>query len=89
MVPRPLTGFEVEVLSLANALAGEAGELSNAIKKCFRDGTTPLSSEILLELGDIEHYTVRLILTLGSNLDEIRRMNVTKIESRRANRKLV
>ncbi len=55
---------------LANALAGEAGELSNVVKKIWRDGETSKRMEDLgEECCDVIIYLIMLLDVCGINID--------------------
>ena len=86
---KPLTEYELEVLMLSNAIAGEAGEVANKIKKALREGYRPGSgltrtvrSDLAFELGDTLHYLVRLINTMGYTTQQIMEMNKFKLDAR-------
>lgn len=71
------------------ALAGEAGELANEMKKVLRgdqgpwvDGTAlppDVRTKMLLELGDVVWYAVATAWELGSSLPEVMQMNRDKL----------
>lgn len=68
-------------------LAGEAGEVADKVKKTIRDHGGRFDAErrhaIALEAGDVLWYLAALARELGMDLDEIARLNVEKILSRR------
>ena len=66
-------------------LAGEVGELTNLVKKLYRDNRPLDDEETQLELGDILHYTVVISNLLGYNLDAIMYKNIKKLEGRTKN----
>lgn len=72
----PLFGFE-----------GEAGEVTEKIKKVFRDKNGVFSEEdnvaILKELGDTLWYLTQLSREFGSSLKEVAKLNIEKLEGRR------
>lgn len=69
---------------LAAALAGEAGELMNKIKKEFRDGRSPeRHGEILDEMGDVLCYLAVLCESRGTSLEYIAERNRAKLRARR------
>ena len=91
----PTEGIDVRYLSLA--LAGEAGELANVVKKAWRaQGNTTseemhraalaLDSEtahrIADEAGDVLWYLAAICDALGLTLADIARTNVLKVRSR-------
>lgn len=80
---------------LGLAIAGEAGELANEIKKHYRDDAptmidAPMFTEptderrvkVLLEAGDVLWYLNRLANRLNSSLEEIAQMNIAKLHER-------
>lgn len=67
---------------MATGIAGEAGEVSEILKKHVRDGD--LSRDALKkELGDVLHYLVRIGMEFGITPTEIMLDNVEKIASRK------
>jgi NTP pyrophosphatase (non-canonical NTP hydrolase) len=68
-------------------LAGEAGEVSEKIKKLFRDkngvadGDT--KRELEKELGDVLWYLSQIATELGLSLDEVAQKNIEKLFSRK------
>lgn len=68
------------------ALAGEAGELANEVKKYLRDDRGVLTQErrhkMLLECGDVLWYTAKCARELGMTLAEVAEMNIAKLDKR-------
>lgn len=68
-------------------LAGEAGEVSEKIKKVMRDRGGVVDDEtrgkLTKELGDVLWYVSQLSTELGLSLDEIAEGNIEKLQSRR------
>ena len=68
------------------ALAGEAGEVANEIKKYHRDDKEVLTPErkqkILLELGDVLWYVSSLADDLGETLETVALRNLAKLRRR-------
>ena len=68
-------------------LTGEAGEVSDKVKKVLRDKDGNLDEEtnkqIALELGDVMWYCATLANDLGYTLDDICQMNYDKLQSRK------
>ena len=73
-------------------LLGEAGEVSEKIKKLFRDHNGKLTKEYKLEigkeLGDVMWYISQLSTELGLKLSDITRMNIEKLSSRKDRNKI-
>jgi NTP pyrophosphatase (non-canonical NTP hydrolase) len=63
-------------------LAGEAGEVSEKIKKLFRDKNKFSDEDILKELGDVLFYTVALANIFGGNLRKVMEINMAKLDDR-------
>lgn len=67
-----------EVVFLALALCGEAGELANFVKKSWRDQDklsgaeySDLMQKIHMEMADIQGYLVHLADAMQINLEEV------------------
>lgn len=67
-------------------LAGEAGEVSDKVKKIVRDDggkiTVKKKKELAEELGDVMWYLAQLSTELGLRLSDIAKMNIKKLSSR-------
>jgi NTP pyrophosphatase (non-canonical NTP hydrolase) len=63
-------------------LVGESGEVSEKIKKLFRDKNKFSDDEVLKELGDVLFYTVALANIFNGNLKKIMEMNMDKLDDR-------
>lgn len=78
-------GTDGEGRALLNAglgLAGEAGEVADAIKKvAFHDKLLD-RDHLIAEAGDICWYLNLLIVTLGTTWDEVLSRNIRKLEAR-------
>jgi NTP pyrophosphatase (non-canonical NTP hydrolase) len=68
-------------------LAGETGEVTEPLKKHFRDGKVP-GPELLLEFGDVLHYLIVLAHSYGYTLEQMMRANMVKLEARDVQKKL-
>jgi len=73
---------QYKVVYPALGLAGEAGEVTEKVKKMLRDGTVPDKKEIAKELGDVLWYISALAGDFGISLEEIAQMNYEKLKSR-------
>ncbi len=71
-----------DVVYLALAINGEAGELAEVVKKTWRDGKELDREKIVDELGDILWYVAVLSHTLGVRLSEVMERNVEKLRER-------
>lgn len=73
-------------------LVGETGEVSEKIKKLFRDDggklTPERKEEIKKELGDVLWYLAQLSKELGLKLSEVASGNLEKLASRKTREKL-
>ena len=69
-------------------LAGEAGEVAEKVGKSLRGDFSlddpNVKLELLKELGDVLWYVNALANDLGSDLQTVADMNITKLESRKA-----
>mgnify|MGYP001618562872 FL=1 len=67
-------------------LQGEVGEVSEKIKKLFRDDKGKLTdekkTEIAKELGDVMWYIAQLSTELGLKLSDVAQTNIDKLTSR-------
>ena len=71
----------------ALGLAGEAGEVSNKVKKLLRDGyenNKDYRKEISDEIGDVLWYCAVLADDIGCELSDIAQRNVVKLKDRQA-----
>lgn len=64
-------------------LAGECGEVCELVKRDVRNGKS-IRDALVLELGDVIHYAVRLGQHYGIGLDEIMEANRKKLVERDA-----
>lgn len=79
--------LEVKVIYPALGLAGEAGEICNKTKKILRDDggrmTDEKRTQLIDELGDVFWYVANLATDLGVTLEEVARINLAKLNSRK------
>lgn len=69
---------------MALGLCGEAGEVSEPIKKQIR-GSKPVDREALaLELGDVIHYATAIANHFALDMETVLGLNVAKLEARAA-----
>lgn len=78
----PFTNEESMLLWNAIGLAGEAGEVADAIKKgvCHRHGID--KDALKKELGDVLWYVAGIATELGLDLGEIMKANIEKLKAR-------
>jgi NTP pyrophosphatase (non-canonical NTP hydrolase) len=69
-------------------LVGEAGEVSEKVKKLFRDKSKFSDEEVLKELGDVLFYVTALSNIFGGNLRAVMEMNMAKLDDREQRGKL-
>ena len=78
---------DCKIIYPALGLTGEAGEVSDKVKKVIRDNDRVFSSEkkleIAKELGDVQWYIATMAHDLGYSLEEICQMNIDKLQSRK------
>ena len=78
---------EMAIPYLALGLGGEAGEVSNKVKKIIRDRGGVVTREDMLELkkelGDALWYLAVLAHYLGLSLEEVASANLEKLASRK------
>lgn len=63
-------------------LSGEAGEITDAVKKTLRDGVPLNRINLIEEAGDCLWYLTNMLTTLGSSLEEAMEMNIKKLNKR-------
>lgn len=76
-----LTKGRERLIENALGLTGEAGEVSEKIKKLFRDKRID-DDAVLKELGDVLFYTVALSNIFGGSLIKIIELNMEKLNAR-------
>lgn len=63
-------------------IAGEAGEVADALKKALFHSHELDRSKIQKELGDVLWYVADLATTLGLDLDDVAAANIEKLRQR-------
>lgn len=66
----------------ALGVAGEAGEVADEIKKIVYHGHNLNIDYLRVELGDVLHYVAGLATMLDTNLEDIAKQNISKLEAR-------
>lgn len=83
---------EHRIIYPALGLTGEAGEVSDKVKKVLRDNdsvfTDEKKKEIAMEVGDVLWYCATIARDLGYSLEDICIMNYEKLKSRQERGKL-
>lgn len=79
-----LDTIDASAIHMAMGIAGEAGEVLDAIKKYTMYGKTYDLTHIIEEMGDIEFYMEGLRQTLGLDREEILQANMDKLGKRYA-----
>ena len=73
-------------------LVGEAGEVSNKVKKIIRDDNNTLTEQkkqdLLSEIGDVLWYLANLATDLNLSLNEVAEYNLKKLNKRKEENKL-
>jgi NTP pyrophosphatase (non-canonical NTP hydrolase) len=78
-----------EAAYLGLCIAGEASEISEKLKKAYRDNGGKVNVVLMAkEIGDVLYYLMRYAHLLGYDLEGIARLNVEKLESRKERGKL-
>ena len=87
---------EFKVIYPTLGITGEAGEVSDKIKKLIRDKgykgglieDAKDREDIALELGDVLWYVATLAKDIGYNLEEIAILNYSKLQKRKEQGKI-
>jgi NTP pyrophosphatase (non-canonical NTP hydrolase) len=81
------TDFDMSLSYLILALNEESGEVAGVLKKTMRDHGGILDEKrrelILKELGDVLWYLNQIAEKLGSSLQEVAALNVSKLAGRK------
>lgn len=82
----------MDLLHWTLGVGGEAGEITEKIKKIVRDKHGKISDQdredLAKEVGDVLWYLATLAKHLGYSFDDIARKNLDKLESRQKRGKL-
>ncbi|MEM4710656.1 MAG: nucleoside triphosphate pyrophosphohydrolase family protein [Candidatus Woesearchaeota archaeon] len=78
---------EIGLIYCTLGLCGEAGEVSEKVKKIYRDNNGIINDEtkrlLIKELGDVLWYITAASNELGSSLEEVAKINIEKLLARR------
>jgi NTP pyrophosphatase (non-canonical NTP hydrolase) len=77
-----LTEVETDILHAAIGIAGEAGELIDAVKKYIIYGKPLDGDNIDEEMGDILWYLAIMAKALGTNFEKLMEANIDKLKLR-------
>lgn len=80
--PVTLTPEQVELLNWTTGLTGEAGEVSDHIKKAIFHGQGIDPEHLKRELGDVLWYIAAFCHTMDFTLEEIMETNIEKLKKR-------
>ena len=75
-------GLSGDILHSAVGISGEAGELLDHIKKVIWQGHCIECNYIIKELGDILFYLTSMCNCVGTDIDEVRKLNIEKLTKR-------
>ena len=70
-------------MSYALGLSGEVGEVSEILKRYFREGKEPDLDNLKKELGDVVAYVCLLCSYYGINFEDVLLGNIQKLEERK------
>lgn len=84
---RTIPNMDIKEVSAnyAMGLSGEAGEVTDLIKKWIYHGHILDIEELAKELGDVLHYVSGLAYMHGIELEEVAEMNIQKLKERYPN----
>lgn len=71
-----------DMLHSAVGISGEAGELLDHIKKVIWQGHCIECDYVIKELGDILFYFTSMCNCVGTDIDEVRKLNIEKLTKR-------
>ena len=75
-------GLSGDILHSAVGVSGESGELLDHIKKVVWQGHCIDCNYITKELGDILFYFTSMCNCVGTDIDEVRKLNIEKLTKR-------
>lgn len=81
-LPDYVSKLEKSISNYSMGLAGESGEVIDALKKSFHHGHILDLYAVEEELGDVLHYVAGIATMLGLSLENIATGNIEKIRKR-------
>lgn len=75
-------GCDDDIRFLALAMAGEAGEAANIVKKAWRDGSQTNREKLAEEIAGTACYLIGLAYAIGLDLDGEMRRQMASFEAR-------
>lgn len=75
-------GLSGDILHSAVGISGESGELLDHIKKVIWQGHCIDCNYVNKELGDILFYFTSMCNCVGTDIDEVRKLNIEKLTKR-------
>lgn len=84
ITPDTLSGESLsgDILHSAVGISGEAGELLDHTKKVIWQGHCLNPNYVIKELGDILFYFQSMCNCVGTDIDEVRKLNIEKLTKR-------
>lgn len=79
---KPRRTLQEDLSDYVMGLAGEVGELTNAVKKMFYHGHDWDNNKIIEETGDILWYAAVILQRLGISLNTVAQRNIEKLKKR-------
>lgn len=79
---KSMNGHQAHLVHMSMGIAGEAGELIDAIKKSWAYGKPLDIDNVIEELGDLEFYMEGMRQALHLTREEIIQANIKKLEKR-------
>ena len=76
------TPSQCELLHAAIGIAGEAGELLDAVRKHVFDGQPLDRDNVIEELGDLEFYMMAAMMNIGVLRPHLQELNMAKLSKR-------
>ena len=74
--------LSMDILHSAVGISGEAGELLDHIKKVIWQQHCIQCNYVIEELGDILFYLTSMCNCIGTDIDEVRKLNIEKLTKR-------